>query len=271
MTNSAKETDLAQRRENAKSAENSPCEPGDSAALREKTLRQSTKRSLPPLWTPLIIGIVLTVFVLLFNLDLQLADLFRTEGGEWVWKGLAFERFIYKVSPVPAFVAFGLGTIVAIGSFWKTTWKRWRRIGLCLSLCMLLGPGLVVNGIFKEFYGRPRPKQTEQYGGKMEFRPVWVVGIPHKAKSFPCGHASIGFFFMAGYFIYFKRNHRTARRWLIFGLLYGALIGYARMARGGHWFSDVVWAAVFIYYTSYLSAWICGLLAPGEEQRAQAH
>ncbi len=233
-------------------------------------MNRPNKKSLPPVFIPLVVGLVLSGLTLAFHLDRRLGDCFyHAETGTWAWSGLLAERLIYKLSPIPAFVVFGAGALVALGSIWVERWRSWRRTGLCLCLCMLLGPGLVVNGIFKEFYGRPRPKQITDYGGSMEFRPVWVVGSPHKAKSFPCGHAAIGFFFMAGYFIAYKRNRKVATGWLVFALFYGALIGLARMAKGGHWFSDVVWSAVFIYYTSYLSAWSCGLLKPRESSLAQ--
>jgi membrane-associated PAP2 superfamily phosphatase len=233
-------------------------------------MNRQKKESLPPALIPLAIGIVLSVLTLLLRLDRQFADFFyNAETRSWAWSGLLVERLIYKLSPVPAFLMFGGGALAALASIRVERLRSWRRTGLCFALCMLLGPGLVVNGVFKEFYGRPRPKQTTEYGGSMEFRPVWVVGIPRKAKSFPCGHASIGFFFMAGYFVWYKRNRKTAHAWLVFGLLYGSVIGLARMAKGGHWFSDVVWSAVFVYYTSYLSAWICGLLKPRENTLAQ--
>ncbi len=219
------------------------------------------ERARPPILLPLLTALLITVIAWLTRIDFTLADLFFNDvTGKWFLKNDLIVKLIYDFSPIPAFVIFAISLFIALVSIWKKRWRRWTRIAICWMLVMTLGPGLVVNTIFKDWYGRPRPKQVEEYGGKMEFCPVWVVGEPGVAKSFPCGHASIGFYFMAGYFCWWRRNRRAARRWLAGGLIAGTIVGLARMASGSHWFSDVVWAGVFIYFISYLSAWACGLL-----------
>lgn len=222
----------------------------------------SPKRSRPPIFLPLLITLGLTVFVWVTRIDFRVADLFFNEtSNTWFLKSNRIVQWIYEFSPIPAMVVWVFSAVVALGSIWKKNWRRFTRRAICWMLVLALGPGLVVNFIFKDRYGRPRPKQVEQYGGKMTFCPVWVRGHETgKAKSFPCGHASIGFYFMAGYFCWWRRNRRRARGWLGTGLVAGSIVGLSRMASGAHWFSDVVWAGVFIYFLSYLSAWSCGLL-----------
>ena len=217
-------------------------------------------RLRPPIVLPMLIALALTVIAWLTRIDHAGADLFfNEEYGVWFLKNELVVELIYELTPIPAFIIFGLSVIVLFGSIWKESWKKWRKQSLCWILVMALGPGLVVNAVFKDWYGRPRPKNVTEYGGKLEFCPVWVVGLPGKAKSFPCGHASVGFYFMTGYFCFWQRNRRVALRWMVAGLGAGTLLGLARMAEGAHWFSDVVWAGVFIYFISYLSAWACGL------------
>ena len=224
-------------------------------------------RTRPPLVFPLLIALVLTVIAWLTRIDFMWQDLFFNEQtGTWFLKSDFVVKMIYELSPIPAFVIFAISLIIVLGSIWKKTWRRFNRIAICWLLVMALGPGLVVNTVFKDWYGRPRPKHVTEYGGKLEFCPVWVIGEPGVAKSFPCGHASIGFYFMAGYFCWWRRNRRAARRWMATGLIAGGVVGLIRMASGAHWFSDVVWAGVFIYFISYLSAWACGLLKPQPEQ-----
>lgn len=233
-------------------------------------MKQSkTRKEKPPVVFPLLIALMLTVIAWLTPIDFILADFFfNEETGTWFLKNDLVVKLIYDLSPIPAFIIFGVSTIVVLGSIWKKIWRRGIRTALCWMLVMALGPGLVVNAVFKDWYGRPRPKHVEEYGGKMEFCPVWVIGVPGKAKSFPCGHASIGFYFMTGYFCYWRRNRRAARIWLAVGLIAGTIIGMARMANGAHWFSDVVWAGVFMYFISYLSATVCGLLKEQPETTA---
>ncbi len=221
----------------------------------------------PPIVLPLLIALVLTVIAWLTRIDFALADLFFNEQtGKWFLKNDTLVKLIYEISPIPAFILFATGVVITLGSIWKKTWRRWNRMAICWMLVMALGPGLVVNALFKDWYGRSRPKNVMEYGGEKQFCPVWVVGEPGVEKSFPCGHASIGFYFMAGYFCWWRRNRRTARHWLASGLIAGGVVGLVRMASGAHWFSDVVWAGVFIYFISYLSAWACGLLRDQPEQ-----
>ncbi|MBI9020945.1 MAG: phosphatase PAP2 family protein [Verrucomicrobia bacterium] len=220
-----------------------------------------TNRSRPPVLLPVLITLLLTLLAWLTRIDFVAADLFfNGNAGRWFLKSDLIVKLIYELTPIPAFIIFGVSVMIVLGSIWKKTWRRFVRQALCWILVMALGPGLVVNSIFKDWYGRPRPKQIVEYGGKMEFCPVWVVGEPGEAKSFPCGHASVGFYFMAGYFCWWRRNHRRALFWLITGLAAGIVLGLARMACGAHWFSDVVWAGTFVYFISYGVAWGCGLL-----------
>lgn len=218
------------------------------------------KPTRPPIILPLLIILLLTVIAWLTRIDHFMAGIFFNEADKiWFLKHDLIITLIYEATPVPAFIVFGISVIVAITSIWKKTWRKWTRQAICLIVVMALGPGLVVNSIFKDWYGRPRPKQTVEYEGKMEFCPVWIIGHPGEAKSFPCGHASVGFYFMAGYFCWWRKNRRVARRWMAAGLGAGTLLGLARMASGAHWFSDVVWAAAFVYFISYGVAWACGL------------
>ena len=232
-------------------------------------MKTSSKR--PPLYGPLLITLLLTLVAWVTRIDYAAADLFFNKAdGVWFLKDKLVVELVYNLTPVPAFIIFGLSVIVLLGGIWKETWRKWRRQAFCWILAMAIGPGIVVNSIFKDWYGRPRPKHVVEYGGEMTFRPVWVVGVPGKAKSFPCGHASVGFYFMVGYFCYWRRNRRVAIRWMAAGLGAGVLLGLARMAEGAHWFSDVVWAAAFVYFISYAVAWGCGLLKKEEENHVIA-
>ena len=48
-------------------------------------------------------------------------------------------------------------------------------------LVLLMGPILLVNIILKEFWGRPRPYQTEQFGGEFPYVPPEQLRIIAKA------------------------------------------------------------------------------------------
>jgi lipid A 4'-phosphatase len=65
-------------------------------------------------------------------------------------------------------------------------------------------------------------------------------------KSFPCGHCLMAFYFMVPYLFFRNRKKRVAFCFLLFGLIYGLLVGIARMVAGAHFASDVVCSAGMI-------------------------
>lgn len=131
-----------------------------------------------------------------------------------------------------------------------------QRIFLCAMLCLALGPGLLINVALKEHWGRPRPKQIVEFGGKATYAPPGLLQFDQEGKSFPCGHASVGFAFFVFYLIFRQKNNGIAILCLFFSLLYGFLLGYARMAQGGHFLSDVLWSWFLSWLIAYLAYFI---------------
>lgn len=126
--------------------------------------------------------------------------------------------------------------------------KRGRRALAYLALAILVGPGLVVNVLFKDHWGRARPNQIEAFGGEQQFTPAWVPSdqCDHNC-AFVCGDASIGFVLLAVAYV-----SRRPRYWHGAGLVAGGFLGLMRLAQGGHFFSDVV----FSWYAVAFSAWL---------------
>jgi membrane-associated PAP2 superfamily phosphatase len=116
-----------------------------------------------------------------------------------------------------------------------------------LVLALLLGPGLVVNGILKPEAGRPRPRNIVEFGGAESFRPVGSIDLSGDGKAFPSGHASVGFYFFVFYILWRRSRPRAARAALAAGLVGGAVIGLQRIAVGAHFLSDVIWSGGVVY------------------------
>lgn len=109
---------------------------------------------------------------------------------------------------------------------------------LFLATSMALGPGILVNSILKEFWGRPRPRQIVEFGGTMEFFPAWVPGGACATNcSFPSGEASSAMWLIAFAFVVPERWRRAA---IVAVLAWAAAISLNRMAFGAHFLSDVV-------------------------------
>jgi len=221
--------------------------PGASAPCAQRADRQS-----PPLWTPLALLAGFSALFLCSDLDQSWQrQLWSPENG-WFLKNHPAVQSLYGFGAWPAlFVGISCGLIWIVS---KATgrWEHLRPASLFLSLLLLIGPGLVVNTLLKDHFGRPRPVQTAEFGGKLSFQPLGEPGFGNGGKSFPCGHASMGFYWM-GLFVYFWNLRRgVAWAFLALGIVHGSIMGLGRMAQGGHWPSDVLWSAGFVYLTAWL-------------------
>ncbi len=120
---------------------------------------------------------------------------------------------------------------------------RLRLHGVFLLLCVAIGPGIIINGILKDHWGRPRPRQIVEFGGDLAYAPP-LLPSPEHGKSFPCGHCSVGYLCAAGWWLWRRSHPRRAAASLAVGLVLGTLLGFGRLAAGGHFLSDAVWAGL---------------------------
>lgn len=194
---------------------------------------------------PVSILAFLTLLIRASDADREICRWFF-DGEGWVGLRSPFLRFVYEAAPAPA-LAIGVGgLIVGLGSLIVRQLRPYGEAGLFLAAMLVLGPGLIINGVFKPFWPRPRPIQTVAFGGTEQFVPVWNLGTTAGTKSFPCGHASMGFYLMAPAFL-LSHKRRWAMLFLGLGLLSGCLIGAIRVMQGAHYPSDVVWSGGMVY------------------------
>jgi membrane-associated PAP2 superfamily phosphatase len=175
---------------------------------------------------------------------------FLAEAPPWGW--------LYRYGGVPALVMLAGALLGLLGSLVWRVWIPYRRCCLFLVLVVALGPGLLVNGIFKPGWGRPRPRQIEQFGGPHLYRPWWRPGGPGAGESFPSGHASIGYALVAGATLVPCRRRVWPYNLALAGTLgYGTLMGLARVIQGGHFASDVLWSGGLVCLTVLgLQVWL---------------
>jgi membrane-associated PAP2 superfamily phosphatase len=184
----------------------------------------------------------LIVLCTITDIDLWLSARFydATGSSSWFLKKAAPWSWLYGYGDYPGILMATGAALILVGSFVRHAWTSYRRHCLILVLAVALGPGLVVNGILKPLWGRPRPRHIVEFGGSQSFRAWWQPGGPGVGKSFPSGHASMGYVLVAGALLIPKRRLRL----LVFtgGLGYGTLLGLTRIIQGGHFASDVVWS-----------------------------
>ncbi|MBB4004244.1 MAG: phosphatase PAP2 family protein [Aurantimonas endophytica] len=126
------------------------------------------------------------------------------------------------------------------------TWSRVRKPIWLLS-GLALGPGLLVNGLLKAHWGRPRPVNVDVFGGDAVHQTVWVISDwCDRNCSFVSGEASSSAWLVAAALVA-PRPVRLAATATT--LIYAGSLSLNRIAFGGHFLSDV------------LLAWlVCGLI-----------
>ena len=217
----------------------------------------ATVPSYRALWLPdlLVLGVLAVVTTVLFwvtDLDLRVAGMFYSPDGAegpWPQESSPVWGLFYDAAPFLTIALLGAGGWLLL----RGVLNRRRRIlglyGVFIILVVLIGPGLVVNAIMKEYGGRPRPRQLEQFGGHLEHVPPLAIGEVGRGKSFPAGHASIGFSPCLFYFLLRRRRPWAARAALLGGVSLGLTMGYGRIVVGGHFVSDVLWSGFVVFGT----------------------
>lgn len=201
-----------------------------------------------PLFNILIATLALSAFFIIMPvLDIWFSDLFYVEG-----KGF------------PARKIEILGTIRAIGQYFPITFAVVILVALILKLIypsrrslfparftvyfgslFLLGPGLLVNGILKPLWDRPRPINTIDFGGVYPFVEAWAMGGGFFAnRSFVSGET-------AGVICLLPLALFVAKEWqrsvMALLLAFAVIISVNRIAFGAHYLSDVLISAGLMF------------------------
>lgn len=125
------------------------------------------------------------------------------------------------------------------------------RAALFLIATMALGPGLLVNVVLKDHWGRSRPIDVTQLGGAETFVPWWD---PRGDCPANCAFVSGD---VAGSFWTLAPAALTPPPWraAAYGaaLALGTAMAVFRVMAGAHFPSDVIFAGVF----SFLVIWLC--------------
>lgn len=107
---------------------------------------------------------------------------------------------------------------------------------LYLLLVLVVGAGLLVNVIFKDNFGRARPRDIEEFGGSKHFTPAFVMTSECNHNcSFSSGHGA-GALFSVALALALSRKRAA----LLAAFAFGGLVSFSRVASGAHYFSDSV-------------------------------
>jgi lipid A 4'-phosphatase len=193
----------------------------------------------------LLLSFLLFAFFFALNpsFDLKITHLFYTNG--FAWSLSPFAQFMRKVGMY-------LPITVALIAFFNLFTKRFDvRISYFLLTSGFLAPVLIVNMLLKDFWHRARPVQVLEFGGKFDFTPWYEIGKQcAKNCSFVSGEAS-GAFWLLGLVFVVPRPIKRLAFLVIFA--FATYISLLRLAFGGHFFSDIVFAAIITYMVLQLT------------------
>lgn len=197
------------------------------------------------------LAVVLCAFLVLVpGIDLAISGWFYAPGSGFAWDGAPLAEAIHELVQI---VVRAGGVLLLVAALW--TWVAERRLlGLdvrrwtFLALALAIGPGLVANAVLKDHWGRARPRQVEAFGGTAVFTPPLIpAGQCGRNCSFVAGDPTVGFVVHSVAYVVPARR----RRRIFWGsMALGGLLGLLRIGMGGHFFSDVVFAAVAILLVS---------------------
>lgn len=122
-----------------------------------------------------------------------------------------------------------------------------RRLDMQSRLQLAATPLLVSLAIsaLKWFSLTSCPWDLSLFGGSVPYTSHWsVVADGGPGHCFPAGHASAGFAFIGGYFVFRHVSPRTSRIWLQASLASGFLLGVAQQWRGAHFMSHTLWTGI---------------------------
>ena len=124
------------------------------------------------------------------------------------------------------------------------------RAAIFFLAALVLGPGLLVNGIFKSEWPRPRPNEVTQFGGVERFVAWWDPRSTCEYNcSFVSGEASSAFLMLVPAALVPPPWSGLAYAGAI---LYGLAVGGLRIVMGAHFFTDVIFAGDFMFLVVWL-------------------
>jgi len=206
------------------------------------------------LWVPIPVWLAFVamaaVLVLVPAIDLAVSALFYEPSAGFSNRGRIWEQMLFHSVPI-AMYAVNLGLIAWCVVRALRGLRSGRPCGRDLAYLLLLlalAPGLIVNALFKEQWGRARPVQVVELGGDRAFSPAFVRS-DQRGGSFSSGHAAAAAYLVVVAWLFAGRWRIL---WITLATAYALLVGVARIAAGGHFLSDVLTS----YFVVALAAFI---------------
>jgi len=191
-----------------------------------------------------VIAVATVAMLMGLPLDLQIAQLFYDPSRQKFLAAFNPAVALMRDNGVVALVTCASAVVAALVTRMLKRPSRINpgRVVLFLVSTLALGPGLVANLILKDHWHRPRPVQVTEFGGNQTYVDWWNPGGSCTRNcSFVSGETSSAAWMFAPAML-------APPQWRVAtyagAAIFTAAIAFVRMAAGGHFFTDVLFAAL---------------------------
>ena len=204
----------------------------------------------------LIIFLITIIFLSIGStLDIVVGNLFYKENQAFVLQSFSYITILARKIFLPFLILYIL--VIPIISLYLPINKIYfnykfnlKKI-LFLWISVIFNIIIVVNLLLKNLWGRARPNDILQLGGKENYTPWFKVSDACSSNcSFVSGDASVGFALIGLFFLTKNKNFY----WL--ALFSGFFLGTIRVLEGGHFLSDIIIAGFLIFILTYVQSLI---------------
>ncbi len=200
-----------------------------------------------------ISGTFLLLVIIFPSLDIDFSKLFYNNNEDgFIYRNNEIVQLCFTAIPILTVILCVVTSLCLLYSIVK--YRTFNKIIFSWSFYIIIatsiGPGLLVNHVFKEKFGRARPVQITNFNGTKTFTPAfWISNECEHNCSFSSGHAAMGYSFtsLAYVFpiIFFTRIYSLA-------LFLGSVVGISRILMGGHFLSDVLTSCFVILIINHI-------------------
>jgi len=207
------------------------------------------------LMVALLIGLLVgIVFAINPKLDLQIAapfyDVADRDGNQFALRIYPPLRHAHDIALWLVVALATSSTLILLNKAIRRNGIRSTRAIAFLLMSFALGPGLLVNVLLKDHWGRPRPIDVTQFGGDQHFVSWWDPrGDCPRNCSFVSGDVSSAFWTIAPAALAPPQWRLLAYTAAVF---FGVAMAVSRIVVGAHFFTDTVFAGVFTFLLVWL-------------------
>lgn len=204
-------------------------------------------------WLAAAFAAALGFFWLWPGADLRVSALFYRDGeGFWIGSIPGIETLRNAVWNLSLAVALFALAALALAAARRPAPDFGARAAGFVLLLYVLGPGLLVNAILKNHWGRARPGSIVEFGGTQSFTPPWLPSDQcDRNCSFVSGEGSGAVALAISFVVLAPLARRVLPRMLFpayaaAGVILPATGLFLRVATGRHFLSDTVFAALLV-------------------------